>query len=145
MWKSNKIYQNISNNFFLTCTYLKCLSQHPVLECCLPNLILNPLFVHHQMEKEERELNGGGKMKEGVEVIITWTLMTVPQFLTHTHSQHLTMSKCCAELDSTLTDTQSWWLKYCERDGLFSQICLFNLFKCFCFIFSMSCSVNLNV
>lgn len=105
------------------------------------------------MEKEEREINGGGKMKEGVEIIITWTLMTVPQFLTHTHSQHLTMSKYCAELDSTLTDTQSW-LKYCERDGLFSQICLFNLFKCFCFIFSMSCqfdflmfscSVNLNV
>lgn len=54
------------------------------------------------MEKEEIEINGGGKLKEGFEVIITWTLMTIPQFLTHTHSQHLTMSKCHAELESTL-------------------------------------------
>jgi len=40
------------------------------------------------MEKEEREISGGGKMKEGVEVIITWTLMTVPEYLTLSTPDH---------------------------------------------------------
>lgn len=85
------------------------------------------------MEKEEREINGGGKMKEGVEVIITWTLMTVPEFLTHTHSQHLTMSKCCAELESTLkADWHSeLMLKYCVRE----MDCFHKYVNLICFYF----------
>lgn len=78
-------------------------------------------------------MNGGGKMKGGSEVIITWTLMTIPQFLTHTHSQHLTMSKCHAELEST-----EMMLKYCVRER--DVISLFEILSFSCSVIICTCN-----